>query len=402
MRTIAWPMEPPEIFSVLRAIQFKHLKWDIFHRGDVSILPEALVLTEAEHAYLVDTAEGVWAALREVEAKVCGNLDLLEAVAIPEPLRQATMDQLPDHPRVTRCDFHLTEQGQWVISEFNDDVPSGFGECTGLADVLTNQWSDRFEGLSFRGDLRGAVVDALSPWKSVGLIHATGYSEDLQHVALVGKWLEEAGHTTVLGSPANLRVEDDQVYVFDDPVDAIFRYYPGEWLADLPNTEDWVQSAPFLPAMNPLSSLASQSKRFYATWHEHDLDLTQEHRALLDEFLPGSRYLSSLSLDEVLANPNRWVLKGAFGRMGNTVRIGPLMPKEKWEAAVHEAYGTAPIIAAQRRFETAPLWTARGVGFATVGVYLVNGRFAGYFSRIDKGPLIDYDSWHVPTLVEIS
>ncbi len=402
MRTMAWPMEPDEIMGALRAIQFKHFKWDIFHRGDTSILPEALVLTGEEHELLVDVAEGVWGALREVEEVVRGDESLLDAVAVPEPLRAAATNQCEKSPRVTRCDFHLTEDDRWVISEFNDDVPSGFAECTGLAEVLMTHWSNRFPGLGFKGDLRGAITDSLADYSSVGFIHATGHSEDLQHVALVKEWLEEAGHTTELGSPANLRVDDGEAFVFDTPVDAIFRYYPGEWIGDLPNVDDWIAASQFLPIMNPVSALASQSKRFYACWNEHDIALSESARSLFDEYLPASVYLSTLDAEEVLANPKRWVLKGAFGRMGKTVRIGPLMPKEKWKKAVKEAFDAPHIVVAQKRFDTAPLWTSRGLGYATIGVYLVDGRFAGYFSRIDKGPLIDYDSWHVPTLVEIS
>lgn len=404
MKTIAWPLEPVEVMKVLRTIQFRHFKWDIFHRGDISILPDALVLTDDEHRFLVDTARRVWAALRKVEDQVCDDAELLDTLAVPEPLHQPIIDQRHDHPRVTRCDFHLTDDGRWVISEFNDDVPSGFSEAAGLAQVLSDErWARRFDGLGFRGDLREALQNSFAPWSNVGLIHATGYSEDLQHAALVERWLEDNGHTTVLGSPANLRVEDGQAFVFDTPVDAIFRYYPGEWLGDLPNADDWNQAAEFLPMMNPLSALASQSKRFYAAFNEHDdIELDDADRALLDEFLPGSVYLSTLTPEEVLNNPKRWVLKGAFGRMGDTVRIGPLMPKDKWKKAVHDAFDVPHIVVAQRRFDTAPLWTTRGMGYATVGVYLVDGEFAGYFSRIDKGPLIDYDSFHVPTLVEIS
>ncbi len=395
-------MEPEEILQVLRAIQFEHFKWDIFHRGDTSILADAIVLSAPEHDFLVDRAEKVWAALRQVEALVCEDAKLMEAVAVPSSLHDAIAQQRRDQPRVTRCDFHLTEQGRWVISEFNDDVPSGFAECVGLSRVLGDHFADRFAGLTFKGDLKKAVVNSLSDFESVAFIHATGYSEDLQHVALVADWMQEAGHTTELGSPMNFRVEDGRAFVFDTPVDAVFRYYPGEWLAEIENVEEWSKAAPFLPIMNPLSALASQSKRFYALWNEHDLPLDESSRALLDEFIPKSVYLSSLNRQEVLSNPTRWVLKGAFGRMGKTVRIGPLMPRAKWEKAVQEAFDAAHIIAAQQRFDTAPLWSSRGLGYATVGVYLVDGEFAGYFSRIDKGPLIDYDSWHVPTLVEIS
>jgi glutathionylspermidine synthase len=402
MKTMAWPLDPYEVMHAYRAIQFAYCKWDIFHRGETSILPEAIVLSSDEHRFLVEAAEGVWSALREIEEQVCRDEALLEAVAVPAGIRSAIVGQREDNPRVTRCDFHLTKDGRWMISEFNDDVPSGFGECAGVAEVLTTHWAERFEGLRFEGDIRRALCEAFAGFEVIGLVHATGYSEDLQHVALVAKWLEEAGHETLLASPANLRVEGDQVMLFDTPVDALFRYYPGEWIGSLPNAEDWQRAASLVPMMNPLSALASQSKRFYAAWQAHGLKISDEGRSWLEAHIPASTYLGALSEQEVLDAPRRWVLKGSFGRMGNTVRIGALMSGQEWEKAVKEAFEVSQVVVAQERFETAPLWTSKGLGYATVGVYLVNGRFAGYFSRIDRGPLIDYDSWHIPTLVEVS
>lgn len=402
METMAWPMEPDEVMQVLRAIQFEHYKWDIFHKGDTSILPDALVLSADEHEMLVEVAEGMWDALRELEEIVGRDPSLLAAVGVPDSLHEAIVGQREDHPRVTRCDFHLTEDGQWLISEFNDDVPSGFAECAGLSKVLTEDWGHRFSGVEFRGELREAVVESFAPFDAVGLVHATGHSEDLQHAALVEDWLEQAGHDTVLGSPANLQVRDGRAHLFETPVDALFRYYPGEWLAELPNGNHWLDATGFLPIMNPVSALAAQSKRFYAAWHEHELEISDAARDRLEQFMPRSVYLSSLEPQDVLDNPKRWVLKGAFGRMGDTVRIGPLMPRPEWEEAVQEAFEIPEKIVAQRRFDTAPVWSSRGMGYPTVGMYLVDGTFAGYFSRLDKGPLIDYDSWHVPTMVEIS
>lgn len=400
METMAWPLEPEEAMWVFRSIQFTSFKWDIFHRGDTSILTDALILTAEQHNKAVEIAEGVWAALRKVEHQACQNRGFLKDLAVPEGLHDAILEQRVENPRVTRCDLHLTEGGEWMISEFNDDVPSGFGECTGLNEALETHFKDRFAGLEFRGDLRKALVDSFGTDQSIGLVHASGYSEDLQHVALVAEWLKQEGKETTIGSPSNLEVREGKAYLFEEPIDALFRYFPGEWLSDLPNSEAWKESAAFLPSMNPLSALASQSKRFYALFNEREIHLKEEERELLHAHIPYSLFLSSVKKEEVLQQPEKWVLKGSFGRMGNTVRIGPLMPKEKWEKAVEEAYEVSYVVAAQRRFDTRSVWTTRGMGYPTLGVYLVDGKFAGYFSRIDKGPLIHYDSWHVPTLVK--
>lgn len=401
MRTMAWPLQADEVERVFRAIQFTYMKWDVYHRGDTSMLAEALVLTEAEHTELVHAAETVWGALRVVERALMTDASALARVGVPEGLIPMIGSQGPSGPRVTRCDFHRTPEGRWWISEYNDDVPSGFGECVGLATVLQSTYGDRFAGLSFRGDLRQQLVEAFAPWHRIGLVCATAYSEDVQHVGLVQKWLDEAGHETLLGSPANLGVEEGGIRLFGQPIDALFRYYPGEWIAELPNADAWAAATTCLPMMNPLSALASQSKRFYAEWEECTGLLEPTQREALARHLPRTLRVDALDRAELVGEQARWVLKGAFGRMGNTVQIGALMDASSWGRAVDAALAAPGEHAVQERFPTAPVWTARGLCYPTVGVYLVDGRFAGHFSRVGKSPLIDGDSWHVPTLVAV-
>jgi glutathionylspermidine synthase len=403
MKTRAWPLEPEEVRALLRALQFHWRKWDVFHRGDVSVLPETLVLTRAEDALLREAAARVWKGLRALEDAACRDPDLLEQVAIPEPLHRAMQAQKGHHPRVCRCDFHPTMEGGWMISEFNEDVPSGFAEATGIPTLLMEAVGPLWADVAPAGDLRGALLRALARYPTVGLVHATAYSEDLQHVTLLGDWLREAGHRVVLGSPANLSLDaDGKPCLLGEAVDAIYRYFPGEWIGELPNTEVWTEAAAFLPMMNPLSALVAQSKRIYALPHEGCLALPDDARPWWDAHMPVSRFVESVGSDRLRAERERWVLKGAFGRMGNTVRMGSLFGDTAWTSQVEAALRIPNLVAAQERFATRPLWTRLGLSYPTVGVYLVDGVFAGYFSRVDRGPLIHYDSYHVTTLVELS
>lgn len=397
MKTRGWDCEPEELEQIWDALRFRHFKWDIWHKAEQSIFPDAIVLTPAEHAELVDAAESTWAALRAVEAQVCADVERIRAVGVPPEIASALLAAPPAAPRVTRCDFHRDPDGRWWISEFNDDVPSGFLESWGLGSVL----ADAFPGARFAGDLRAAFIEACRPWPRVGFVCATAYSEDLQHVACLGSWLESAGHEVVHATPHALRVDDaGRAFLGSAPVDLVFRYFPGEWIGELPNADAWHRAAACVPMTNPLRALASQSKRFYAAQTELGLSLAPEHEGALQRWIPASWFLESLPRERLLAERTRWVLKGAFGRMGNTVHVGGLTPQVTWAGLVDEALATHDLVAVQERFLSHPLWFGGGLGHATVGVYLVQGRFAGYYSRIDRNPLIAYDSWHVPTLVQ--
>jgi glutathionylspermidine synthase len=402
MRTIPWPLEPDEIDVLLERMRFVHGKWDIYHRGQRNVLADAIVLSRAEHDQLVATARSVWLALRELEAAVITDPRALLAIGIPEALVSTIRSPVPDAPRITRCDFHLAVGGQWMITEFNEDGPGGFVEATALNAALAQTCGERLAEFEFAGDLRQAVIDAMAPWQRIGLIYATGYTEDLQQVALIADWLESAGRHPVMASPANLVVENEQAFLFGEPVEALYRYYPGEWLADLPNVDTWQDACAWLPMINPLPALVAQSKRFYAAAAEHGLDLAEEAGHVIGQHMPPSHYLHRASREQLLAERERWVIKGAFGRMGDTVRLGIGSSPEQWAQALDQALASDEPFAIQERFDAVPLWFSSGLGYATIGLYLINGQFAGYYSRVSPYPVINYDSSHVPTLVEVS
>jgi hypothetical protein len=85
--------------------------------------------------------------------------------------------------------------------------------------------------------------------------------------------------------------------------------------------------------------------------------------------------------------------------MGDSVVIGALVEPKLWLAAVAEAQGEPGSWLAQRRFAHEPLAFQGGALYPAVGPYLVNGRFAGYYSRAAPKPLLTHEALHVATAV---
>src|SRR5690606_14109340 len=98
--------------------------------------------------------------------------------------------------------------------------------------------------------------------------------------------------------------------------------------------------------------------------------------------------------------PGRWVIKRAFGRMGDSVVIGALSTAAEWNAALAEASAAPRAFCIQERFAATPLDFEAGPLFPAIGAFLVNGRFAGYYSRAAPRPLIAHEALHVATLVQ--
>ncbi len=393
MKAERWPLSGKEISDLMNRLCFDYFKWDVEACGKRLVLEESVVLSRAEHRRIVAICERFALILKRLEQALLQRPDLLKQLGIPENVLPLLHDVSPDEIlQLARYDVFLTPDGRWMVSEFNEDVPGGFNEADGVPELL----GPALRGSAFEGNVRRAIVAALRPYKHIALLYATGYAEDLQHMLIIRKWLEEDGHTTELASPSHLRAGWRGVSCFGQRCDAAFRFYPGEWFQWLENLDDWKRIAPRLPMMNPLRRLIRQSKRLYVLWRDSSL-LPADDIRFIDEHTPRSFAFEDI---DAIDERNRWVLKNAFGRMGDTVIMGNLANDKLWQEALEAARRKPSEWLLQERFDVAPMQDGGQPFFPSLGVYLVNQQFAGYYSRAAHIPYINHEAYHVATVVE--
>ncbi|HMP89840.1 MAG TPA: glutathionylspermidine synthase family protein [Kiritimatiellia bacterium] len=392
MRAERWPLAERDISAMMNDLCFDYFKWDVDACGRRLVLSESVVLTRHEHERVVAICERFSRLLEKLEKAILAQPHFLNQLGIPPdiiPLLQ--MDQ-PEQLQLARYDVFQTMDGRWMLSEFNEDVPGGFNEAHGVPELL----GPHLRGTAFHGNLRDAIVEALRPFEHVPLLYATGYAEDLQHMLIVKKWLEDEGHTTELASPSHIRAGWRGPEIFGRKCDAAFRFYPGEWFQWLDNLKDWRKVVSRLPMMNPLRRLIRQSKRLYAIWNHPDL-LDRKDREFLADHTPATL---AFDPNAPINDRSRWVLKNAFGRMGDTVIMGNLANDKDWADALTEARKKPGEWLLQERFDVAKLQDGGKPIYPGLGVYLVNHKFAGYYSRAAHHPFINHEAYHVATLVE--
>lgn len=394
-----WGLAAEDEQALLHELRFRWFKWDTYACGGLLILNESLVLERSDHEEVVRITEGLHAALGRFEERVMADPEALRALGIPDAVRPLVVDAPAAALQCARYDLFATEDGRWMVSEFNEDVPGGFNEATGIPALLGSPGAS----LAWEGDFRSLVVDALRSYDAIALLYATSYAEDLQHMLVLEAWLRAEGHDTVLASPEHLEEGGlgpwrfGRPRFYGRPVDAAFRFFPGEWMAPLPNLAAWRRVAPRLPMMNPLRALVRQSKTLFALWQDADLDA--EDRALIERHLPRTEPFRSERLDAYRDEQERWVLKRAFGRMGDAVVLGSLVTAAEWRRALDQALREPHSYCVQERFRVQSVGFDAGPLYPALGTYLVNGRFAGYYSRVAPRPFITHEAPHVATLV---
>jgi glutathionylspermidine synthase len=98
--------------------------------------------------------------------------------------------------------------------------------------------------------------------------------------------------------------------------------------------------------------------------------------------------------------PEAWVLKPAWGRIGEKIGILGVTDRDDWHKIQQAAKQHPERWVAQRRFELVPLVTAEGNFYPCMGVYTVNGRAAGAYGRLGKRSLIDETAQDVAVLTK--
>lgn len=386
--------------NIRRDLVLNCCKWDP-QVGDVSTLADfPLMISSRAWHELSQLAEDLAAEASQAQAELMVRPSLHAKLGLPRALRRvlarcARGRPTPGAAQVIRFDFHWTVHG-WRISEANSDVPGGYSEAASFASAM----ADHYPGTRPAGDPAAALVDAIGGHVAQGgcvaLLSAAGYMEDQQVVAYLSRRLAQSGLAARCCRPDQLTWIQGRANLSGAAagrVDAIIRFYQGEWLANLPAASGWSRLLidGKTPVTNPAAALFSESKRFPLAWDSLATKLPTWRRLLPETRDPR---------DAPWRRDDGWLLKAAFCNTGDSVLARGITPERTWRAAAREARWFPGQWAAQRRFEPVRIDTPLGGAVVCLGVYVVDGRAAGIYGRVTARPLVDYAAVDVAVLVE--
>lgn len=325
---------------------------------------------------------------------------------------------------IARADVFATDSPDHPlqICELNVDTPSGQAEAVLLNDAVARCHP---HALDPNVALERAFVNAVSAFAdrvdrggveappAVGILYPTELVEDLSMILLYRRWLEARGCRVVTGSPFNLsRARGGRVALFGVPCDVLLRHYKTDWWSEREPARD--DDEPFADAeplaaqlglvldaelggrvavMNPFGAVVIQNKRTMALLWEAIDRFSPAAQAAIRAYVPYTARLETLPPPTLAARAD-WVLKSDYGCEGAEVIIGADVDDAAWSDALAHARRGRWI--AQRHFSA----RRDGEGRATnVGVYVVGGEAAGFFSRVHRGAT-DYHATTVATLIE--
>jgi hypothetical protein len=325
---------------------------------------------------------------------------------------------------IARADVFVTADGPRVC-ELNSDTPSGAPEAVGLNRAIDGAGAALFDdpnaSLPDRVcDLVDLVaarvrVDGARQPPTVGIIYPTEITEDLPMIEIYARWFAARGVRVALGSPFNLEPDGHGgVALFGVPCPVIWRHYKTDWWGE--RRPAWRSHPSFSDAeplagplallggaiargrcavINPFGAVLTQNKRMMALMWEEIGRFSARAQAAIRRYLPYTARLDCVPRRQLRDERARWVLKSDYGCEGEEVVIGRTAAPSDWAAALDDARPERWI--AQRRFDPLPL---RRGGHANHGVYVIAGRAAGLFTRLQPDAT-DRRAVCAPTLVRL-
>jgi glutathionylspermidine synthase len=362
-----------------------------------------VVLSPETHRTLAGAAEAMAAAYHEAVVLCAEDPALVERFYRLTPFQRLMWDlSAPAWHGIARADVFLTANGPQVC-EINCDTPSGEAEAVELNAAA------REPGLidpNVEMEARFCALVESAGGGTVGILYPTELVEDLSMIALYRQWLLKRGHRVVLGAPFNLSRVGGRAALFGVPCDVFIRHYKTDWWTErqapfrddgeFPDAEPLARELGVLlgdercAVINPFGAVLPQNKRTMALMWEAIDRFSPAAQAAIRAYLPFTARLEAV-MATVRSHRDEWVVKSDYGCEGAEVVIGADVSDEEWAETLAQAVPERFI--AQRRF--VPL----GDEHVNYGVYLIAGRFAGYFSRVHRGAT-GYDAAAAATLLE--
>jgi glutathionylspermidine synthase len=390
---------PNEQYSGYRYnVIFKAYKWDP-QVGDHNTIARHVVLMDRETVGQLEMwAEQLSEETMLMEEAFIRKPALAKKLGLPRKILK-TLDRLSNYNRsqnvrLMRFDFHPTADG-WAVSEVNSDVPGGLAEASILPQIACSFFDGYEPCRNIAESLLQSFTEKIGRDGAIAFIHATAYSDDRQVMEFLNDYFHEHGYRTVFAAPDHIVWNDKKATCIiegkEGPIDGIVRFFPLEWMTNLPRRSDWRGYFDCLTAScNHPAAIFTQSKRLPLVWDELGVDVTAWKK-----LLPETRDPKSIRPQDT-----DWIYKPALGRVGEGISIKGAVTEKEMLRIGKAARRDPGRWVAQRKFTSLPLTDVNGEVFhLCVGVFTVDGKSAGLYGRISPYPRIDDRARDIPLLV---
>ena len=397
-------------------------EWHEDYSGNIYSDVNALILSNEEHESIQQAQKEVVSLLKTVQSIIRNDSSLNEWFVLPENIYDlANINILDAITTYGRFDWVFTN-GYLQLLEFNSETPMGWVESINYTNKA-HKYFDKFLNCNkdLEAKLESSIRKTLFKYNELGkgniaIIGDLDDAEENETFQLLKSITERVNPNVTICSVSDLRVitgdenVKDGVYIYnsqtDDltPVHILQTFYSVEWMAEDEGGEQLVEllESGKVGLMNPVSTLQLHSKSIFALiWFLYnETNLLNSYQSTIENYIPYTSFNIEYFTEEFYNSYDKVVIKPINHREGDGIEIKQIKNVKQSEEydVVYQEYLDVDKITHIRNN------TVKGqeiVDFNhTIGVFCIDDRFGGYYTRLSEGICSIYDAVFLPTFVE--
>lgn len=298
-----------------------------------------------------------------------------------------------------RMDWILDNDGVFKVLEINSETPAGICETMYIAKEILGKCNSKLNLENINREFKeklliqtNKMIEEYSKVKEIKSIAIVGslYYEDWYTMNTIKDIISELkGINVILGNIYDLKVSEElQVSLYGNEIDAIFRYYPLDWL-EYKETEDLGRLREALEnnkviSLNNTNSIISQNKIFFVLIYEllKFNFFNEEEVSLIKKHIP----YTALEVDKMKTND--FIIKPILSREGKGIVLSrDVLDIEEFK----EGYIFQEYIFSQTVQNKYPV----------LGTYVCGSEFSGLYTRLGN-EITDMSCMYTPIFIENS
>lgn len=344
------------------------------------------------------------ALLKKVYPHVQKNIKLFGPIlGIPEELYEIVLqDYIDDVCALGRIDFVVDNNQNLKLLEFNSETPAGIIESLGINEFIKNKFSIGYfnPNEKLKENIEKALVKIIDKLKrkrsikNIAVVTSWHY-EDIYNTNIIAELLKKYDeYNIIFGNVYDLKVHENEIILYGQKIDAIYRYYPLDWFyyeEEMKNLIGTLSTKDYL--INPGHTLITQSKVFFALIYElmGKGILCKEEEEFIEKYIP----YTTLEKDNRLSHD--YIVKPYLGREGQD---SVMNYEDNYE------YGKEDFIF-QDRQNVRPLYMdlysvfgkREEYKFPVIGAYITQNECAGLYARMGN-IITNKDAVYISTYIK--
>ncbi len=386
-------------------IAFKYNFTGEYTKNERAISLDYLTVTKDLYEEIIYVCEHFSNLIRKIYPHIQKNIESFGPIlGIPEKLYKIVMQNyVDDICALGRIDLAIDNNKKLKLLEFNSETPAGIIEALGINRFIKYKYLVDY--LDPNENLRKNIKEALESIiqklnrkrnvKNIAVVTSWHY-EDIYNTSIIAELLREfEKYNVIFGNIYDLKTDGNEIFLYDQKIDAIYRYYPLDWfyneeemhpLIDALNKKDYM--------INPGHTLITQSKVFFALLYEliGKEILSQNEEKFITQYIP----YTTLERDRNLSSD--YIIKSYLGREGQDIIMS-------YEENDYD-YDYEDFIF-QDRCNIRPIYMdlynvcgkREEYQFPIIGAYIARSRCAGLYTRMGN-IITNKNAIYIPTYIK--